>query len=79
LGFRKEYIFVICTEPQQEVSKDGAEIYATTLGAGSIAGETLDEGAAVKGAGTGRIRETIFGEYFFASMKNSFIFSGPRA
>jgi hypothetical protein len=36
------------------------EVYATSVGMGSIAGGALDEGAAAEGVGTGRISSTSF-------------------
>jgi hypothetical protein len=55
------------------------EIYATSLGAVSIAGGTLEEGAVVEGDGSGMINSMSFAEYFFTSAKNIFISAGPKA
>jgi hypothetical protein len=55
------------------------EIYATSVGEGSVGAGALDEGAKPKGVGTGRIKDMSLGTYFFASSKNSFISSEHRA
>jgi hypothetical protein len=56
-----------------------AEIYATSVGEGSVGAGALDEGASAKGVGAGRMKDMSLGAYFFASKKNSFIYSGRRA
>jgi hypothetical protein len=56
-----------------------AEIYATSVGEGSVEADALDEGAEAEGVGAWRIKDTSLGAYFFASAKNSFISSGRRA
>jgi hypothetical protein len=56
-----------------------AEIYATSVGEGSVGAGALDEGAEAEGVGTGRIKDTSLGVYFFASAKNSFISFERRA
>jgi hypothetical protein len=62
-----------------ELSKGGkSEIYATSEGVGSVGGGTLVEGALDADVGVFRIIETRFGEYFFTSVKNSFISKGSR-
>jgi hypothetical protein len=59
--------------------KRQAEVYATSAGEGSVGVGALDEGTTVECVGTGRIKDTILGAYFFASEKNSFISLGRRA
>jgi hypothetical protein len=56
-----------------------AEIYATSVGEGSVGAGALDEGAEAKGVGAGKIKDTSLGAYFFASARNSFISSERRA
>jgi hypothetical protein len=70
----------MCDIRSIELSKGGkkSEIYATLEGAGSVGGGTLVEGALDEDVGVFRIIETRFGEYFFTSVKNSFISKGPQ-
>jgi hypothetical protein len=56
-----------------------AEIYATSVGEGSVGAGALDECAEAEGVGAGRIKDTSLGAYFFASAKNSFISFRRRA
>jgi hypothetical protein len=60
-----------------ELAKEEVEIYDTSAGAGSVAGGALKDGVVVEGVSIGKISETRFYEYFFASAKNPFISTGP--
>jgi hypothetical protein len=64
--------------------KDKRKVYATSATAGSVGAGVLEEGAevpgaGVKGVGAGRIRDTSWGTYSFAFLKNSFISARGRA
>jgi hypothetical protein len=56
-----------------------AEIYATSVGEGSVGTGALDEGTKAEGIGAVRIKDMSLGTYFFASAKNSLISSERRA